>query len=75
MDWGFGGTGMIFMMFFMFLFFVLIVGGTILIFWWFASQSKTERSSKSSAMDILNERYAKGDISKEEYQEKKKELS
>ncbi|MFA6534201.1 MAG: SHOCT domain-containing protein [Patescibacteria group bacterium] len=35
---------------------------------------KNSRSGRSSALDILEERYAKGEISQAEYLEKKKDL-
>ncbi|MCL5666302.1 MAG: SHOCT domain-containing protein [Patescibacteria group bacterium] len=32
------------------------------------------QQQKNTALDLLNQRYAKGEISKEEYQQKKKDI-
>jgi putative membrane protein len=74
MGWGggmFGGIGMIFFWGVVIVLVVLLVrgfaGG-----WPSASQP---RQPGSTALDILKERYAKGEISKEEYEERKKTLT
>ncbi|MCL4385157.1 MAG: SHOCT domain-containing protein [Cyanobacteria bacterium] len=69
---GFGGIGMIFG----FIFFVAIVIGVILLIVWLVRRpgySITEKTSTHS-LEILKERYAKGELTKEQYENMKKEL-
>lgn len=70
MWWGLWGIGMMLMMF---LFWVLVVVGLVVAIRWLVSKGKTPRSN--SALDILRERYARGEINKEEFEAKKKDLS
>ncbi len=64
--WGLGGGLM------MLIFWVLVV---VLVFWLAKEFGRTsESSSRSSTLDILKERYAKGEIDKKEFEEKKKDL-
>lgn len=66
MGWYGGGIVML-------VFWILFIG---LIVWVVRETSSrhTHRSS-SAALDILKERYARGEISKEEFEEKKKDLT
>jgi putative membrane protein len=57
----------------MIIFWVLVVVGIAFLIK-FAADRGASRTDGPSAMEILKRRYASGEISKEEYEEKKKEL-
>jgi putative membrane protein len=76
MGWGYGmgWVGMILMAAF---WIAVIVGIIFLIRWLVISTGTGGRAAKSedSALEILKRRYARGEINKEEFEEKKKDLA
>ena len=70
--WGFWGAWGIGMMLFMLLFWGLVIVGIVLGIRWLVSQGKDSRSD--SALEILRQRYARGEINKEEFEAKKRDL-
>ncbi|MBN1848142.1 MAG: SHOCT domain-containing protein [Deltaproteobacteria bacterium] len=73
-DWGMGWFGGIFII----IFWVLIIIGLIFLIKWLIQSARGEsdfwHKRPSNPMDILKERYARGEINKQEFEEKKKDL-
>jgi putative membrane protein len=68
--WGAWGIGMMFMML---VFWGLIVVGLVLGIRWLVTQGRESRSDP--ALDILRQRYARGEIDKEDFEARKRDLS
>ena len=69
-----GGWGMIFMIIAMILFWGLIIGGIILLVRFIFPSVSSGMKSSQDALEILKQRYAKGEIEKEEFNGKKQDL-
>jgi putative membrane protein len=57
----------------MILVWLLIVVGVVLVVRWLMGQGKESQSE--SALEILRQQYARGEINKEEFESRKKDLS
>ncbi|QDA31388.1 hypothetical protein FH039_06925 [Thermococcus indicus] len=64
----FGWFGAVFML----LFWVLIIAGIVWFIKWLVEQSSS--GSKKSALEILDEKYARGEIDDEEYERRRRRL-
>jgi len=70
---GFGFSGFTpFGMIFMILWWVVIIAGIVALVKWLSGSSGTVR--EKSPLHILKERYAKGEIDKKEFEDRKKDL-
>ena len=67
--WGFG------MMFVSLLFIALIVLGVVLVIRSFSHGGQAPRSDGNRALDILDERFARGEIDQQEYEERRRTLT
>ncbi len=80
--WGMMGPGMMggfgwgwFMPIFMILFWGLVIWGIVALVRGLSGSRGSDSSTADSALEVLKRRYARGDISKEEYEEKKRDLA
>lgn len=67
--WGLWGIGM---MLFMFAFWALVIVGLVLGIRWFLGQGREPRADR--ALTILRERYARGEIGKDEFDARRRDL-
>ena len=78
MMYGYGGYGTMGWLgpIFMIAFWVLIIIGIVFLIKWLAGLSRSESPSErvETPLEILKERYARGEINKDEFEEKKKDL-
>lgn len=74
-DMGGWGWGMDFGWIFMILFWGLVILGIIgLVKWLSSSNSNTNLRPPKTALEILEERYARGEIDRDEFEQKKHDL-
>lgn len=71
MNWSGSGAGWWFNLIFTILFWILIILGVFAMVKWLANN---QSAGGNSALEILKERFAKGEIDKKEYEEKIKLL-
>jgi len=71
--WGMGWFGIIFML----IFWVLVIVGLVFFIKWLIQTTSREKSEAGGGrvLDILKERYARGEIDKRKYKEMRKDLS
>jgi putative membrane protein len=79
MDWGGGWYGMIFGPLFMILFLAVVIAVAILLVRWLGGSWQSPQpphhgQSGRTPLDILKERYARGEIDKEEFEERRRVL-
>lgn len=75
MDWtpgsGWMGPGWIVMI----IFWVLVIAGAIALVRWFGMRDRDSgNTGRRSPLELLQERYARGEIEREEYEQKRRDL-
>jgi putative membrane protein len=78
MDWGqmpwFWGMGMLFGMALFFLFWALVLAGLVLLIRWMWVQARPTPRADELALEILKRRYARGEITREEFETIRRDL-
>jgi len=75
MGWGWGGGwGMLGAAHMVLWWVLLILGIAVLAKWLFRSGTPDGRATGGNALEILKERYARGEIGKDEFEQKKRDL-
>jgi len=59
---------------FMFVFWALVIAGVVLLVRFLARQSRVGGRQEDSALEILKRRYARGEIEKDEFEARRKDL-
>ncbi|MFV2031278.1 MAG: SHOCT domain-containing protein [Gammaproteobacteria bacterium] len=76
---GFGGWGMGFGWLFMLLFWGLVILGIVSLIKWLSTGNRNAnlppQQRPKTALEILEERYARGEIEREEFEQKKRDLN
>ena len=67
--WGMG-LGPMFMLFF----FGVFIFGLVTLIRWLAAESPTRRAREKTAVEIVQERYARGEMDRQEYEQKMRDL-
>ena len=73
-DMGNFGWGMGFGWPFMLLFWVLLIVAVVVVVKWLAGPTGTGGTPGKTALDVLKERYARGEIDQKEFEQKKRDL-
>lgn len=61
---------------FMWIVWILVIIGLVFLIKWLVEQGKlTETKSSETPLEILKKRYARGEIDKQEFEQKKKDLT
>jgi putative membrane protein len=69
MGWGWIGLGMVHML----LFWVLVILGIVVLARWLAGGPRAD-DERPRAIDILKSRYAKGELTREQFEQMKREI-
>jgi len=73
MDWG-SGWGILGVVHMVLWWVLILLGIAVLAKWLFGADARAPGAPGASAMEILKERYARGEIGKDEFEQKKKDL-
>jgi putative membrane protein len=74
-DWGWGSGWMWLMPLFMMAWFALMIAVIVLLVRWLGGGNGGRGASTRTARDILDERYARGEIDREEYVQRKNDIA